>query len=172
MLGYMNQESFNMTLESKLVTFFSRSRNKIWVKGETSGDFLDFISYKTDCDQDAILVFANPRNNTCHTGTYSCFKTEPINFIVELEKVIEQRLNSNDEKSYVASFAKLGIDKIAQKVGEEAVETVIEAMKMDKEKLVEESSDLLFHLLILLNRSGLKFEDLVNCLKKRNQAKQ
>lgn len=171
MLGYMNQESFNQTMETKLVTFFSRSKNRIWVKGETSGDFLDFIDFKLDCDSDAVLVFAAPRGNTCHTGTYSCFKTEPTNFLPKLEQIISDRLKSNDSSSYVSSFANKGIEKIAQKVGEEAVEVVIEAMKKDKEKLIEESSDLLFHLIVLLKKCDLSLADVEKCLRDRHESK-
>lgn len=173
MLGYMNEEAYKKTLETKQVTFFSRSKNRLWTKGEESGNFLNLVDIKNDCDNDTLLVQVNPVGPTCHTGTDTCWSesnVENYGFLSQLEKVIESRRESADsETSYVASLFKKGINKIAQKVGEEAVETVIEAMDTNDELFLYESADLLFHYLILLQAKGYKLQDIVNELKSRHK---
>lgn len=173
MLGYMNEEAYKKTLETKQVTFFSRSKNRLWTKGEESGNFLNLVDIKNDCDNDTLLVQVNPVGPTCHTGTDTCWgesNVENYGFISQLEKVIESRRESADsETSYVASLFKKGINKIAQKVGEEAVETVIEAMDTNDELFLYESADLLFHYLILLQAKGYKLQDIVEELKGRHK---
>ena len=149
MLGYMNREAFQKTKETEQVTFYSRSKKRIWVKGEESGNFLKLVKIKVDCDQDAILITANPQGPTCHTGTDSCWgetNQSHYGFLTELEKIIAERKKTNDDNSYVASLFREGINKIAQKVGEEAVETVIEAKDENSELFLNESADLLFYL--------------------------
>lgn len=173
MLGYMNEEAYKKTLETKQVTFFSRSKNRLWTKGEESGNFLNLVDIKNDCDNDTLLIQVNPVGPTCHTGTDTCWgesNVEIYGFISQLEKVIESRRESADsETSYVASLFKKGINKIAQKVGEEAVETVIEAMDTNDELFLYESADLLFHYLILLQAKGYKLQDIVEELKGRHK---
>lgn len=173
MLGYMNEEAYNKTLETKQVTFFSRSKNRLWTKGEESGNFLNLVDIKNDCDNDTLLIQVNPVGPTCHTGTDTCWgesNVEIYGFISQLEKVIESRRESADsETSYVASLFKKGINKIAQKVGEEAVETVIEAMDTNDELFLYESADLLFHYLILLQAKGYKLQNIVEELKGRHK---
>ena len=150
MLGYMNEEALKVTRETQRVTFYSRSKQRLWTKGETSENFLNVMDIKLDCDNDAILVKVQPDGPTCHTGADTCWneKNEGLGFLNKLEEVIKQRKNSNDEKSYVKSLFEKGINKIAQKVGEEAVEVVIEAKDNDEELFLNESADLLFHYLI------------------------
>lgn len=171
MLGYMNQEAYQQTLATGLVTFFSRSKNRIWVKGETSKHFLKLIDYKIDCDNDTILIFAHPEGPTCHTGTDTCFNeiNQSATFLDELQYIIRDRKVNPKSNSYTTELLDSGIAKIAQKVGEEAVETIIEAMKPDKEKLKEETADLLFHLLVLLEASEVSLEEVVQVLAKRHQ---
>jgi phosphoribosyl-ATP pyrophosphohydrolase/phosphoribosyl-AMP cyclohydrolase len=173
MLGYMNEEAYKKTLETKQVTFFSRSKNRLWTKGEESGNFLNLVDIKNDCDNDTLLIQVNPVGPTCHTGTDTCWgesNVEIYGFISQLEKVIESRRESADsETSYVASLFKKGINKIAQKVGEEAVETVIEAMDTNDELFLYESADLLFHYLILLQAKGYKLQNIVEELKGRHK---
>jgi phosphoribosyl-ATP pyrophosphohydrolase/phosphoribosyl-AMP cyclohydrolase len=170
MLGYMNNEAYQKTLETGLVTFFSRSRQKLWTKGETSGNYLYLKEIKVDCDGDALLVYATPEGPVCHTGSDTCWdEKNERNFLDELEKVIEQRKNDLPEQSYVASLFKKGINKIAQKVGEEAVETVIEAMDHHDDLFLNESADLLFHLLVLLQAKGYHLKDIVDVLEKRHR---
>lgn len=171
MLGYMNQEALEKTEETERVTFFSRSKNRLWTKGETSENYLHLKSFALDCDQDAILIKAEPDGPTCHTGADTCWneKNEGIGFIAELEKVIEERKNGDSEKSYVKSLFDKGINKIAQKVGEEAVEVVIEAKDDNEELFLNESADLLFHYLILLQAKGYKLKDVVKILEGRHQ---
>ncbi|OQD42886.1 bifunctional phosphoribosyl-AMP cyclohydrolase/phosphoribosyl-ATP diphosphatase [Croceivirga radicis] len=168
MLGYMNQEAFNKTQETGKVTFFSRSKNRLWTKGEESGNFLELVSMKVDCDKDALLVQVKPIGPTCHTGTDTCWDEENVanfSFLSELENVITSRKeNKEDEKSYVASLFRKGINKIAQKVGEEAVETVIEAKDDNEELFLNESADLLFHYLILLQAKGYTLKDIEKVL--------
>ena len=170
MLGYMNKEAFQKTKETKQVTFYSRSKKRIWVKGEESGNFLKLVKIKVDCDQDAILITANPQGPTCHTGTDSCWgemNQSHYGFLTELEEIITERKKTNDDNSYVASLFREGINKIAQKVGEEAVETVIEAKDENSELFLNESADLLFHFLILLKEKGFSLNDVEAVLKNR-----
>ena len=172
MLGYMNQEAYDKTLESNQVTFFSRTKNRLWTKGEESGNFLNVVSIQNDCDEDTLLIQVNPVGPTCHKGTDTCWgeTNEPtFGFLSELEKVIQSRREAgNSEKSYVASLFEKGINKIAQKVGEEAVEVVIEAKDDNDELFVNESADLLFHYLILLQAKGFTLKDIVKVLEKRH----
>lgn len=171
MLGYMNQGALDKTLETKKVTFFSRSKNRLWTKGEESGNFLQLIAIKEDCDNDTLLIKVNPSGPTCHKGTDTCW-AEPNNldlgFLSKLEQTISDRKeNANSEKSYVASLFEKGINKIAQKVGEEAVEVVIEAKDNNDILFLNESADLLFHYLILLQAKGFRLNDVVNALEAR-----
>ena len=170
MLGYMNKEAFQKTKETEQVTFYSRSKKRIWVKGEESGNFLKLVKIKVDCDKDAILITANPQGPTCHTGTDSCWgetNQSHYGFLTELEEIITERKKTNDDNSYVASLFREGINKIAQKVGEEAVETVIEAKDENSELFLNESADLLFHFLILLKEKGFSLNDVEAVLKNR-----
>tara|TARA_B100000965_G_C19492232_1_gene713559 strand:- start:348 stop:950 length:603 start_codon:yes stop_codon:yes gene_type:complete len=170
MLGYMNREAFQKTKETKQVTFYSRSKKRIWVKGEESGNFLKLVKIKVDCDQDTILITANPQGPTCHTGADSCWgetNQSHYGFLTELEEIITERKKTNDDNSYVASLFREGINKIAQKVGEEAVETVIEAKDENSELFLNESADLLFHFLILLKEKGFSLNDVEAVLKDR-----
>ena len=170
MLGYMNKEAFQKTKETEQVTFYSRSKKRIWVKGEESGNFLKLVKIKVDCDQDAILITANPQGPTCHKGTDSCWgetNQSHYGFLTELEEIITERKKTNDDNSYVASLFREGINKIAQKVGEEAVETVIEAKDENSELFLNESADLLFHFLILLKEKGFSLNDVEAVLKDR-----
>ena len=170
MLGYMNREAFQKTKETEQVTFYSRSKKRIWVKGEESGNFLKLVKIKVDCDQDAILITAKPQGPTCHTGTDSCWgemNQSHYGFLTELEEIITERKITNDDNSYVASLFREGINKIAQKVGEEAVETVIEAKDENSELFLNESADLLFHFLILLKEKGFSLNDVEAVLKNR-----
>ncbi|BDW94049.1 bifunctional phosphoribosyl-AMP cyclohydrolase/phosphoribosyl-ATP diphosphatase HisIE [Muricauda ruestringensis] len=172
MLGYMDQEAFKKTQETGKVTFFSRSKNRLWTKGEESGNFLELVSMKVDCDKDTLLVQVKPAGPTCHTGTDTCWdeeNTPNFSFLSELENVIASRKeNKEDEKSYVASLFRKGINKIAQKVGEEAVETVIEAKDDNEELFLNESADLLFHYLILLQAKGYTLKDIEKVLIERH----
>jgi phosphoribosyl-ATP pyrophosphohydrolase/phosphoribosyl-AMP cyclohydrolase len=170
MLGYMNEEAYETTRKMNKVTFFSRSKQRLWTKGEESGHFLKVVSIHLDCDQDSLLVFANPQGPTCHLGTDTCWGEKNENdlvFLTELEGVIAQRKASGESKSYVASLFKQGINKIAQKVGEEAVETVIEAKDTNDALFLEESADLLFHYLILLQAKGYSLKNVIAVLKNR-----
>ena len=173
MLGYMNEEAYNKTLETKQVTFFSRSKNRLWTKGEESGNFLNLVDIKLDCDNDTFLVQVNPEGNTCHTGSYNCWqesKNQNFNFLSKLENTISERKETaNSDTSYVASLFQKGINKIAQKVGEEAIEMVIEAKDNNDDLFLSESADLLFHYLILLQAKGFKLEDIVNVLESRDK---
>jgi phosphoribosyl-ATP pyrophosphohydrolase/phosphoribosyl-AMP cyclohydrolase len=172
MLGYMNQEAFDKTFETNQVTFFSRTKNRLWKKGEESGNFLNVVSIQNDCDQDTLLIQVNPAGPTCHKGTDTCWgeNNEPtFGFLSELETVIKNRREAgNSEKSYVASLFEKGINKIAQKVGEEAIEVVIEAKDDDDDLFVNESADLLFHYLILLQAKGFTLKDIVKVLENRH----
>ncbi|NHM02087.1 bifunctional phosphoribosyl-AMP cyclohydrolase/phosphoribosyl-ATP diphosphatase HisIE [Flavobacterium difficile] len=173
MLGYMNQEALDTTLSTQKVTFFSRSKNRLWTKGEESGNFLNLVSIKNDCDNDTLLIQVNPVGPTCHTGSDTCWQEEnstDFGFLSKLETTIQQRKeNATSEKSYVASLFEKGINKIAQKVGEEAVEVVIEAKDTNDDLFLSESADLLFHYLILLQAKGYKLNDVVNVLKSREK---
>ena len=172
MLGYMNAEALEKTQATGRVTFYSRSKGRLWTKGEESGNFLIFSSCKLDCDQDALLVYAQPQGPTCHTGADSCWEEENssrFGFLSELEETIAQRKNADADTSYVASLFKKGINKIAQKVGEEAVETVIEAKDENSELFLNESADLLFHYLILLQAKGFSLKDIEAVLENRKR---
>jgi phosphoribosyl-ATP pyrophosphohydrolase/phosphoribosyl-AMP cyclohydrolase len=171
MLGYMNEEAFKLTVETGRVTFFSRSKSRLWTKGEESGNFLDLVAYHLDCDYDAILFKVNPVGPVCHTGADTCWSevNESENFLLYLESIIEQRKSVTDGSSYVKSLFEKGINKIAQKVGEEAVELVIEAKDNDTEKFLNEGADLLFHYLLLLNSKGHTLEEVIAILKQRHQ---
>ncbi len=173
MLGYMNQEAVDKTNETKKVTFYSRSKNRLWTKGEESGNFLNLVNIKVDCDNDSLLITVNPVGPTCHTGTDTCWKEENIanyGFLSKLEDIITDRKDNPENKdSYVASLYRDGINKVAQKVGEEAVEVVIEAMDSNNHLFKEESADLLFHYLILLQAKGYKLNDIITVLKNRHK---
>lgn len=172
MLGYMNKEAFDQTIETKKVTFYSRSKQRLWMKGESSGNTLSVIDIKMDCDHDSLLIFVNPKGPTCHTGSTSCFKEETAKgFIYELEKTINDRINSKDSKSYTNELYQKGINKIAQKVGEEAVELVIEAKDSNDELFKNEAADLLYHLLILLKAKDQSFSSIERVLKSRSISK-
>ncbi len=172
MLGYMNREAVQATLESGKVTFFSRSKQRLWMKGESSGNVLKVVRIQKDCDNDALLVEAKPSGPTCHTGEISCFHEYPydagLTFLNELQDLLYERKEKLPEGSYTSKMFRAGRDKLAQKVGEEAVETVI-AAKNSHEELTYEASDLLFHLMMLLAGEGMKLEDLVAELKKRHK---
>jgi phosphoribosyl-ATP pyrophosphohydrolase/phosphoribosyl-AMP cyclohydrolase len=173
MLGYMNAEAYAKTVETNKVTFYSRTKQRLWTKGEESGNFLNLIDIKNDCDNDTLLIQVEPVGATCHNGTDTCWAEEnkaDYGFISKLENTIQtRRENADSEKSYVASLFKLGINKIAQKVGEEAIEVVIEAKDDDDDLFLSESADLLFHYLILLQAKGFKIDDVVNVLKSRQK---
>lgn len=171
MLGYMDLDAFNATMSTGKITFFSRSKNRLWTKGEESGNFLYLKSYALDCDQDALLFKVSPLGPVCHTGADTCWNEENASddFLQHLESIIELRKNSSDENSYVRSLFNKGINKIAQKVGEEAVEVIIEAKDNDDDKFLNESADLLFHYLLLLNSKGFNLDHVKNILKKRHQ---
>lgn len=173
MLGYMSEEALKITLETQKVTFFSRSKKRIWTKGEVSGNFLQLVSIKNDCDNDTLLIQVNPVGPTCHTGSDTCWQEEnkpDYSFISKLENTIKERKeNATSEKSYVASLFEKGINKIAQKVGEEAVEVVIEAKDSNNDLFLSESADLLFHYLILLQAKGFQLNDVVHVLKNREK---
>ncbi len=170
MLGYMNAEAFERTQKEEKVTFFSRSKNRLWTKGEESGNFLTVKSIHIDCDKDTILIKADPVGPTCHTGSRSCFNTGfNQNFIFELENIITNRYEKPVEGSYINTMRNKGLNKIAQKVGEEAVETVIAALTETDEDFVNEASDLVFHLLFLLKEKGKTLEDIAVNLAKRHK---
>lgn len=170
MLGYMNNEAWELTQKNKRVTFFSRSKNRLWTKGEESGNFLEVVSSAVDCDQDTLLIKAKPVGPTCHTGSRSCFNTEyNQNFLFALEKTIEQRYDSPQTGSYVHSLHQKGLTKIAQKVGEEAVETVIAALAETETDFINESSDLIFHLLVLLKEKNITLEKIAKNLESRHK---
>ena len=173
MLGYMNKEALEKTTSTNQVTFFSRSKNRLWTKGEESGNTLELVDLKVDCDHDTLLIQANPKGPTCHTGSDTCWNEQnrsSFGFLSQLESVIEQRKESASENnSYVASLFAKGINKIAQKVGEEAIETVIEAKDDNDDLFLNESADLLFHYLILLQAKGFKLDDIVTVLRNRSK---
>ena len=173
MLGYMNEEAFNKTQETKKVTFYSRSKQRLWTKGEESENFLNLVDLKVDCDNDTLLIQVNPEGPTCHKGSDTCWNESNLSnfgFISKLEQTIEERrANSKPEESYVASLFAKGINKLAQKVGEEAIEVVIEAKDDNDELFLNESADLLFHYLMLLQAKGFKLSDIENVLKNREK---
>ena len=170
MLGYMNQEAYDKTVNENIVTFFSRSKNRLWTKGETSNNFLHVKSIDIDCDKDTLLIKVKPDGPTCHTGSRSCFNTAyNQNFILQLEQIIAARYENPQEGSYVNKLHHKGLNKIAQKVGEEAVETVIAALAETEADLINESSDLIFHLLVLLKEKGLNLEKIAKNLESRHK---
>lgn len=169
MLGYMNQEAYQKTEKEGKVTFYSRSKNRLWTKGEESGNFLFVKSISIDCDQDTILIKATPVGPTCHTGSRSCFSTEyNQNFIFQLEAIIKDRYENPSESSYVNTLRNKGLNKIAQKVGEEGVETVIAALAETDTDFINESADLVFHLLVLLKEKGFTLADIAKNLESRH----
>ncbi|MBJ7882871.1 bifunctional phosphoribosyl-AMP cyclohydrolase/phosphoribosyl-ATP diphosphatase HisIE [Gelidibacter salicanalis] len=173
MLGYMNEEAFRLTQDAKRVTFYSRSKQRLWTKGEESGNVLNLVDIKVDCDNDTLLIQAHPEGPTCHKGSDTCWNeenTSNFGFLSQLEQTIEdRRTNSKPEDSYVASLFAKGINKLAQKVGEEAVEVVIEAKDENDGLFLNESADLLFHYLMLLQAKGFKLEDIERVLKNREK---
>jgi len=173
MLGYMNQEAFDKTVATKLVTFFSRTKNRLWTKGEESGNTLELIDVKLDCDKDTLLIQVQPTGPTCHKGADTCWNetnTDTYGFITSLETTIANRIADADTtKSYVASLVASGINKVAQKVGEEAVEVIIEAKDNNDDLFLSESADLLFHYLLLLQAKGFQLNDVVDVLKSREK---
>jgi len=169
MVGYMNEEALNITITGKKVTFFSRSKNRLWTKGETSGNFLYVEEILSDCDNDSILIKASPAGPVCHTGSTSCFGEETAKgFLYNLERIIKQRIENDSQDSYTNKLYKKGINKVAQKVGEEAVELVIEAKDENIDLFSNEAADLLYHLLILLKVKGVSLQDIEDVLKKRH----
>ncbi|RKF03817.1 phosphoribosyl-ATP pyrophosphatase /phosphoribosyl-AMP cyclohydrolase [Tenacibaculum lutimaris] len=169
MLGYMNEEAFTKTKKEGKVTFYSRSKNRLWTKGEESGNFLWVNDIQIDCDNDTLLIKATPEGPTCHKGTTSCFAEEtPKGFLYSLESIISDRIDNDVETSYTNKLYKRGINKVAQKVGEEAVEVVIEAKDNNDELFKNEAADLLYHYLILLKAKGFSLVDIENVLKSRN----
>lgn len=173
MLGYMNEEALKKTQDTKLVTFFSRTKNRLWTKGEESGNVLNLVDIKLDCDNDTLLISVSPKGPTCHKGSDTCWNednTESYGFLTQLENTIQSRVEAgNTEKSYVASLFAKGINKIAQKVGEEAVEVVIEAKDNNDDLFLNESADLLFHYLMLLQAKGFELSDVISVLKDRHE---
>ena len=172
MLGYMNEEAYRKTIETKKVTFFSRSRQKLWTKGETSGNFLNLVSIKSDCDNDTLLVRVHPDGPACHKGTDTCWgeknETNPLLFLSELQDFIEKRHEEMPEGSYTTSLFKDGLNRMAQKVGEEALEAVIEAVNGTDDRLIYEASDMFYHLIVLLTSKGLRIEDIARELTERH----
>jgi len=172
MLGYMNQEAFSITLESLKVTFFSRSKQRLWTKGESSGNYLHLVSWAIDCDQDAILIQANPQGPTCHTGADTCWNEANESktwFIEHLRGIIHDRKVNPSDTSYTASLFKKGVNKVAQKVGEEAVELVIEAKDDNKDLFLGEAADLLFHYLVLLEHKNYSLDEVMDVLMQRHR---
>ncbi len=173
MLGYMNQEALKKTWETKKVTFFSRSRNTLWTKGETSGNYLNLVDIKVDCDNDTLLIKVNPEGPTCHTGADTCWneknEKDPLLFLKELQDFIEKRYKEMPDGSYTTSLFKDGLNRMAQKVGEEALELVIEATNGTNERLIYEGSDMLYHLIVLLTSKGLRIEDMAKELEARHK---
>lgn len=170
MLGYMNKAAFEKTQETNLVTFYSRGRKELWTKGETSGNYLEFISMKADCDKDTLLIRAKAKGPSCHLGTENCFDQKEFNFIQDLEKVISDRFDDEkNENSYVQKMKQKGLDKIAQKVGEEAVELVIEAKNDKDEDFKNEAADLFFHYILLLKMKNFTFKDILTVLETRHR---
>lgn len=173
MLGYMNQEAFEKTQQQRIVTFFSRSKQRLWTKGETSNNFLHVVEINNDCDGDTLLIKVNPDGPTCHTGADTCWNETnnpgKAGWLNHLKAVIRDRKNNPSGKSYTASLFEKGTNKIAQKVGEEAVELVIEAMDNNDELFKEEAADLLFHYLVLLEQRGIDFDEIIDVLRKRHK---
>ncbi|MEM9819849.1 MAG: bifunctional phosphoribosyl-AMP cyclohydrolase/phosphoribosyl-ATP diphosphatase HisIE [Bacteroidota bacterium] len=171
MLGYMNAAALEKTLEKKKVTFFSRSKNRLWTKGETSGNYLELVSIQKDCDRDTLLVEANPKGPVCHTGNATCFSeyNRSAHFLHQLERIIQDRKQNPSEKSYTTSLFQKGINKVAQKVGEEAVELVIEAKDDNKALFLGEAADLMYHFLVLLRAKDYELEEVLEVLRERHQ---
>lgn len=170
MLGYMNVEAYEQTKKEQKVTFYSRSKNRLWTKGETSGHFLNVVDIREDCDSDSLLIKVIPQGPTCHTGSTSCFKEETAKgFVYELEKTIASRIDNDEADSYTNKLYKRGINKVAQKVGEEAVEVVIEAKDDNDDLFTNEAADLLYHYLILLKAKGFQLSDIEAVLKSRSK---
>ena len=173
MLGFMNEEAYRKTMETGKVTFFSRTKNRLWTKGEESGNFLHVVSVKADCDRDTLLIQVHPVGPVCHTGTDTCWgekNEQPVMFLKELQDFIDRRRQEMPEKSYTTSLFNSGVNKMAQKVGEEAVETILEACNGTDERLIYEGADLLYHLIVLLTYKGYRIEDLARELKERHSA--
>lgn len=173
MLGFMNKEAYEKTVETGKVTFFSRTKNRLWTKGEQSGNFLHVVSIKADCDNDTLLIMVHPDGPVCHTGTDTCWgekNEQDIMFLKELQDFIDRRRQEMPDKSYTTSLFNSGVNKMAQKVGEEAVETIIEARNGTDERLIYEGADLLYHLIVLLTYKGYRIEDLARELKERHSA--
>ncbi|MDR2859967.1 MAG: bifunctional phosphoribosyl-AMP cyclohydrolase/phosphoribosyl-ATP diphosphatase HisIE [Mediterranea sp.] len=171
MLGYMNKEAYDKTVETGKVTFFSRTKKRLWTKGEESGNFLYVVSMKEDCDKDTLLIKVNPAGVVCHTGADTCWgekNEEEVMFLKQLQDFIDKRHEEMPEKSYTTSLFQSGINRMAQKVGEEAVEMIIEATNGTNERMIYEGSDLLYHLIVLLTSKGYRIEDLVRELKERH----
>lgn len=171
MLGYMNEEAYQKTIETKKVTFYSRTRKCLWTKGETSGNYLNLVDIKVDCDNDTLLIKVNPTGPVCHTGSDTCWgevNENPIMFLTELQRFIEKRHTEMPEGSYTTSLFKDGCHRMAQKVGEEALEAVIEAVANNNERLIYEASDMIYHLIVLLTSKGLSIEDLSKELQMRH----
>lgn len=170
MLGYMNAEAYEKTVQEGIVTFFSRSKNRLWTKGETSGNFLTVKNIQVDCDNDTLLIFVAPKGPVCHTGNRNCFGTNyNQNFIFQLERIVKDRFDNPVEGSYVNSLQQKGLNKIAQKVGEEGVETVIAALNETDFDFVNEASDLVFHLIVLLQQKGKTLTDIAVNLESRHK---
>lgn len=171
MLAYMNQDALEKTLTEKVVTFYSRSKQRLWTKGETSGNFLHLVELKLDCDQDTLLLRVNPQGPACHTGSDTCFNeiNQQSSFLYHLERIIQGRKTNPDEKSYTSRLFQKGINKVAQKVGEEAVELVIEAKDDNEELFLNEAADLMYHYLVLLTAKGYTLSDVVKVLEGRHE---
>ena len=173
MLGFMNKEAYDKTVSSGLVTFFSRTKNRLWTKGEESGNFLKVVTIQPDCDQDTLLIKVNPVGPVCHTGTDTCWgeenKSDDLMFLKQLQDFIDKRKQDMPKGSYTTTLFEDGLSRMAQKVGEEAIETVIEAMANNDERLIYEASDLVYHLIVLLSHKGYRIEDLARELKKRHK---
>lgn len=171
MLGFMNEESIKRTFEIGRLTFFSRTKNKLWTKGETSGNYLELVSIISDCDNDTLLIEAYPHGNTCHTGAFSCFNLQKDNtyFLSQLFDLIQKRKNEMPENSYTTSLFKEGTDRIIQKVGEESIETVIAAKNRNREELINETSDLIYHLFVMLADQNISLADVIENLELRHR---
>ena len=173
MLGFMNKEAYDKTVATNLVTFYSRTKNRLWTKGEESGNFLNVVSIQSDCDEDTLLIKVNPVGPVCHKGTDTCWgeqnKTDDIQFLKQLQDFIDKRRKEMPKGSYTTSLFEDGLSRMAQKVGEEAIETVIEAMANNDERLLYEASDLVYHLIVLLSHKGFGIEDIARELKKRHK---
>ncbi|MBK7105151.1 MAG: bifunctional phosphoribosyl-AMP cyclohydrolase/phosphoribosyl-ATP diphosphatase HisIE [Ignavibacteriae bacterium] len=174
MLGFMNNDALTQTIEKQKVVFFSRTKNKLWLKGETSGNYLNVVSINSDCDNDTLLIYAKPDGPTCHTGSYSCFAEvdkNNIQFLDYLYKLVKSRKVELPENSYTTKLFQQGPNRIIQKVGEEAIETVIAAKNNDKEEIINEVSDLIFHLFVMLADQGIEFSEIISNLQKRHSDK-